>query len=136
MNVKTKKNKKTYSTQPMTTWLRALFMAAFTLSLITLGAEATTISKTNNTAGSADNSIIARPVTFTTGDFVVGSSVSDVNISVNFEKLDGACSTHEGGWPFNREISALLTSPRGTEVILIRDNTDDILISTYTSSEI
>ncbi len=129
------KNKKFFSTKHIPTWFRALFMAAFTLTLITLGAEATTISKTNNTAGSADNSSIARSVIFTTDDFVTGSKISDVNISVNFEKVDGTCSAPGTGWPFNQEISAFLTSPEGTQVVLIKDNTIPFN-STYTDNEI
>ncbi len=116
--------------------------AIFTLSILAASSQASTlsiVSKTNNTAGSADNSALTRDVTFTTSDFATGSVISDVNLSVSFEKISGTCPTHDGGWPFNREIYAFLTSPAGTQVALIEDsgnNSGSGTGYTYTSSEV
>ena len=102
----------------------ALLLAILTLVILSPATSAATISKTNSTDGSADNSTLARTVTFSTADFVAGAVVSDVNISVNFEKISGTCPSHDGGFPFNREIYAFLTSPANTQVTLIEDNKD------------
>lgn len=125
MIVNTTKNKNFFSTRQLPTWFRALLMAAFTLTLITLGAGATTLSKTNSTPGSADDNVLAplaRTVTFAEDvDFVAGSAVQHVNLAVDFEKIDGTCSTHAGGDAYNSEIFMYLESPAGTQVALIED---------------
>ena len=88
----------------------AALLTIFILSAAVSGAQAAIISKTNSEDGSADSDSLDRIVVFTETDFVLGSVISDVNISVNFEKISGTCPTHDGGSPFNREIFAYLTS--------------------------
>jgi VCBS repeat-containing protein len=118
------KNKSFFSIKHVPTWFRAFLMAAFTLTLITLGAEATTISKTNNTAGSADGSVISRAVTINVDDFAANSVINDVNIAVAFEKTDGSCAAPGSGFAYNGEIYMYLMSPSGTKVVLVESTTN------------
>ncbi|MCB9418994.1 MAG: cadherin domain-containing protein [Ardenticatenaceae bacterium] len=109
-------------TKHIPTWFRALIMAASTLMLISLGAEATTTSQTNNEIGFADDNILTRTVAFSEGvDFAANSAIQDVNVAVNFEKIDGTCPTHAGGNAYNSEIFMFLESPAGTQVALVED---------------
>ena len=116
------KNRKEFQLKNLPSWLRAMLLALFAVSLITLGAEATTVSKTNNTAGFADDNTLTRTVIFTEDiDFVANSVIQDVNIAINFEKIDGTCPTHGGGNAYNGEIFMYLESPTGTQVALVED---------------
>ncbi|MCP4425733.1 MAG: hypothetical protein GY803_14650, partial [Chloroflexi bacterium] len=114
-------NRKKVQAKNRQSWIRAMLLALFALTLATLGAQATTISKTNNTAGSADGGVITRTVTIEASDFAVNSIIRDVNVAVSFEKINGACPTHTDGDAYNNEIYFYLESPTGTQVVLVED---------------
>ena len=95
------------------------------LCAASLGAQAAIVSDTNSTFGSFDASSGTR--TFN----LVGNSIIDVNISIDFAKCDdpvlNATSTAciGGGFSFNREIEFILQSPTGTLVNLVLQDTYD-----------
>lgn len=98
--------------------------ASFFVVLImasTYHAQAATRSKTNSTDGIADGSTLVREVTFAPSDFTNGASIVDLGISIDFEKVDTGCGVYTGNNVFNREIFMVLSSPQGTDVVLVED---------------
>lgn len=93
--------------------------------VITATANAGLVSDTNNTFGSVDGGSFNR--LFTLPDIV--GTINDVVISIDFSKCDdpnpGASATGCIGtdFSFNREIVFQLTSPSGTTVNLVNQDT-------------
>ena len=89
------------------------------LCAASLGAQAAIVTDTNSTFGSFDASSGTR--TFN----LVGSSIIDVNISIDFAKCDDpdltptSTSCIGSGFSFNSEIEFRLQSPQGTIVNLV-----------------
>lgn len=110
------------SGQRVLTWFIIFLTLIFCLGLIVLVAEATGISKTNNTPGSADNSEITRAVTFTESDFAIGSNIGNLTITVDIRKTEGTCTAPTDGPAYNREMYLYLTSPSNTRVVLVEDS--------------
>ena len=83
------------------------------------------VSKTNNIFGFADASFFTRTVEFTAGDFPSGAAITDVNITIDFEKVDSEnCDVSLGNdWDYTTEIGFALQSPTGTVVDLVYDQT-------------
>ncbi len=48
-------------------------------------------------------------------------AITDVNITLDFHKVDGSCAAPGTGSSYSDEIGFTLTSPEGTTVVLIRD---------------
>ncbi len=97
------------------------------------------INLANNTPGQADGNTIGRTVTVGPGDLPAGATITDVNIAVEFEKIDheNCANPYTGGMPYNREIVFYLTSPGGTRVVLVESQYNwggSGLGPTYTSS--
>ncbi len=107
------------------------------LGLLPAGTSIT--SPGNSTPGQADGSTIDRTVTIGPGDLLAGSTIADVDIAIEFEKLDheNCANPYTGGSPYNPEIVFYLTSPGGTRVVLV-DNGNNWggsgLGATYTSN--
>lgn len=87
--------------------------------------QAATSSKTNSNPGFADGNAITRTVTFSGGDFAAGARVGSVTLSVTLEKVDASCGSYLGGSVYNREMYMLLSSPVGTDIVLIESTFDD-----------
>jgi pyrimidine operon attenuation protein/uracil phosphoribosyltransferase len=90
--------------------------------------SAAIISKTNATTGVVDASSITRDVSITAADLAPGSTIDYLTISLDFVKCDGSVSPGDtscsaSGFSFNREIRFRLTSPDGTTVTLIDQDT-------------
>ena len=92
-----------------------------TCNLGTLPARVSSISLANDTPGQADGYTIARTATVSPGDLLPGSTIDDVNIAIEFEKIDheNCANPYTGGNPYNQEIVFYLTSPGGTRVVLV-----------------
>ncbi|MBN2147374.1 MAG: DUF11 domain-containing protein, partial [Anaerolineales bacterium] len=90
-------------------------------TLMPAGTGVSALSLANSTPGSADGSTFDRTVTVSPGDLPAGSTITDVDIAVEFEKIDGeVCAAgHQGGQAYNNEIVFYLTSPSGTRVVLV-----------------
>ncbi len=110
------------SCKTMHTLLGVSFFLSF---LVPLNAATVTASKTNSTPVCVDASSGTQSVTFVPGvDIPVGAQITDVRISVQFEKKDASCGGgHAGGTPFNNEIHYRLTSPSSTQVEVISAGT-------------
>ena len=81
-------------------------------------------SFTNSTAGSVDASVGTRAVSVTTSAIPAGQIVTDVNMVVDFHKIDGPnCAAPGAGNSFASETSMSLKSPAGTVVNLVFDQT-------------
>lgn len=57
-------------------------------------------------------------VTFLAGDFPPGTTISDVNITIDFHKTDGTCAAPAGGNAFHNETGFSLVSAQGTVIPL------------------
>ncbi|MGE3541431.1 MAG: PEP-CTERM sorting domain-containing protein [Candidatus Tectimicrobiota bacterium] len=85
------------------------------------------VSITNTTYGTADASVFERMFEVSG----VGERITDVDILINFSKCDdpapgpGDANCLGGDFSFNREIDLLLTSPSGTAVSLVIEDTYD-----------
>lgn len=98
---------------------------ALGLSFSLMGAQAAPLSATDSTFGSFDASSGTRTLALGAG------TVSDVNIRIDFAKCDDpsagpngtACDPNAQGFSFNREIIFRLTSPGGTTVNLVNQDT-------------
>ena len=96
---------------------------ALGLSLSLMGAQAAPLTATNSTFGSFDSSSGTRILTLGAG------TVSDVDIRIDFAKCDdpsigaGGSACTGLGFSFNREIVFRLTSPLGTIVNLVNQDT-------------
>jgi len=98
------------------------------------------ISLANDTPGQADGSAIYRTVTIEPDNLPAGATIVDVDLTIEFEKIDGeSCANpNSGGFPFNREIVFYLTSPGGTRGVLVESQFNwggSGLGPTYTASE-
>ena len=98
----------------------------------------TTKSFPNATAAEADKnsgSPISRTVTVLVSDFPAGETITDVNLTVTFEKLDDGTTTppenacpslggagHQGADPKNSQIVYTLVSPATTSVSVVAEN--------------
>lgn len=104
-----------------------IFSIIMLLSLTNIGSVySTTASVTNTPANpiSVDNSVDTLPLSVTTGEIPAGETITDIDITVDFEKLDLSCtSPNSGGLSFAQEISMSLQSPEGTVVNLVFDQT-------------
>lgn len=60
-------------------------------------------------------------VDFTTMDFAVGSTITDVKVEVVFNKTDGTCAAPGTGSSFHGETSFQIVGPLGTEILAIND---------------
>lgn len=106
----------------LSTWIKA---SAVTLGLCcsVMGAQASIVTATDSTFGSFDANSGTRTLT------LGGGLISDVNISIDFAKCDdpsigpGGTACIGGGSSFNREIVFRLTSPGGTTVNLVNQDT-------------
>lgn len=105
--------------------IAAGFGLLFFLLVTAVLVRAATVSKSNSTPGFADRSEITRTVTFTGADFSAGAQVSNLTLSLTVEKVDTSCGNYSGGSVFNREIYILLTSPSGTDVVLVENVFND-----------
>ena len=77
-------------------------------------------SFTDPAPASVDNSSDTRTITVATSAIPVGQIVTDVNISVDFQKVSGNdCLVPLGGDSYSDEISMSLNSPAGTVVDLV-----------------
>lgn len=96
-----------------------------TASVIASSANAGVIFDTNNTFGSVDSGSINR--LFTLGN--IAGNINDVVISIDFSKCDdpnpgsSATGCTGTGFSYNREIVFQLTSPSGTTVNLVNEDT-------------
>lgn len=104
-----------------------------------LPARTSGVSPGNYAPGQADGSTIDRTVTVGPGDLPAGAAIADVNIAIEFEKLDheDCANPYTGGMPYNREIVFYLTGPGGTRVVLVESLNNwggSGLGPTYTSS--
>ena len=92
-----------------------------TCELGTLPSPTSGMSLANDTPGKADGSIINRTVTIESGDLPVGATIVDVDLAIEFEKIDHEnCSLPANlADPYNKEIVFYLTSPGGTRVVLV-----------------
>ena len=96
---------------------------ALGLSLSLMGAQAAPLTATDSTFGTFDQSSGTRTLTLGAG------LVSDVNIRIDFAKCDDPSIGPTGtactgsGFSFNREIVFRLTSPGGTVVNLVNQDT-------------
>lgn len=112
-----------------------LVLGAF---LLTFGmtnqvASAVTATFTNNTPGFVDRSTDIRTVTVTTAEIPAGDLITDVDVIVDFEKEgNNDCAIPDGSSSFSNEISMSLTSPSGTLVNLVFDQSGQS--PTYTNS--
>lgn len=87
-------------------------------------------SYSNTTYGVFDGSSGDRSVTVTAADVAPGAgTLLDVNITIEFSKCGGAVigetgsACVDGGFSFNDEIVFQLTSPNGTIINLVEENT-------------
>lgn len=78
-------------------------------------------SPANGTPGQVDGRTIIRTVTVGPGDLRAGATIADVDVTIEFEKLDheNCANPYSGGNPYNPEILFYLTSPGGTRVVLV-----------------
>ena len=127
-----------------------LFLVLLALSLAILLpslANAATIIKSDGTDGAVDGSSLTRTVEYTTSDFSGTAVISKVTVSIEIEKIDGDFASecfitgYDGGSAFNREIYAVLSSPGGTDVLLIdgigtADGSASPLTYTYNSNSV
>jgi len=107
-------------------WIALVLCIVFLVSLFALAAPALadTLSLTNNTPGTADGSTLSRAVTVNIGDLPIGSTLSNVKVAIDFNKIDdgeppSGCGATPGGDPWNEEMFFYLTSPAGTRVVLV-----------------
>ena len=91
-----------------------LLLSTLTALGLAAPAQAADVSSSNSTFVSVDASEADVPVVFEAADFPAGEEVSEVEVTVDFEKDCGA----RDGFPYNNEIGYRLTSPGGTEVLL------------------
>jgi hypothetical protein len=78
----------------------------------------------NGTPGSVDNSVDTRTVDVTTAQAPAGAKITDVNITVDFEKDgDDDCGIPDTQYSYPDEISMALMSPGATTVNLVFDTT-------------
>lgn len=128
---------------------RFSFFLFLTLALASTAQAGVIVSRSNNAGAGVDGGLQIREITFPPGDFPAGATITNVDITINFEKIDGAgpgsqfatCAQlggpgHQGGNPWNGEIFMGLISPEGTGVVLVEDDLDFGLTGagpTYTS---
>ena len=106
----------------LTLFLCSLFVVV--LGPIPNAEAATTLTYSNTTAGFVDSGTDTRTVTVPAGDFPADNFIGDVNITVDFEKEgDSNCTNPDTNFSYAREISMSLTSPAGTTVNLVYDQT-------------
>lgn len=58
-------------------------------------------------------------VNFTTGDFTSGCKISDVDVTINWAKTDGSCTSPGGGCSFHEETSFRIDGPAGNEILAV-----------------
>lgn len=93
------------------------------------------VTRSNNGNDAVDGDLISRDIIFPAGDFPAGAMITNVDVTVSFEKIDGggngaeafACAQvgglgHQGGLPYNREIFIGVISPDDTGVVLVEDD--------------
>lgn len=92
--------------------------------------SAQTVTKTQNFStsftidGTGNYGASLTPVNFVSGvDFAVTDLVSEVSVSINFNKTDGSCGNPASGYSYHSETSFRLVSPSGTFVILAAPGT-------------
>ena len=128
---------------------RFSFFLFLTLALVSTAQAGGFASRSNTGGAGVDGDLIGRDITFLAGDFPAGATITNVDITVNFEKIDGggvgaeafACAQlggagHQGGSVWNNEIFMGLISPEGTGVVLVEDDisTGGFAGPTYTST--
>ncbi|MDH5562297.1 MAG: hypothetical protein OEY91_01555 [Nitrospirota bacterium] len=103
---------------------------ALLVAMTAPSAWALSITKTNNTFGSVDNSSDTRTVDIAAGDITMGTgTILSVTATLDFSKCNdtatasGCSGTGGGTIPFSNEIAFALTSPTGTTVNLVTAGT-------------
>lgn len=105
-----------------------IFLSFCFFSLISLGTNAQTVTRTWNGGGtlqvdgSGNYAINVGSVNFNAADFS-SCSVTDVNVRIRWTKTDGSCASPGTGNSFHNETSFRLQGPDGTQVILVQPGT-------------
>lgn len=117
-------------------WGGRFFLILFAVfGMVAASYAGTTVTRTNNNSSGVDGEFVTRTVNIGAGAVPGGAQVSQVIITVDFEKIDGGllgaepnrCSQvggpgHQGGFAWNPEIHMTLISPAGTRIVLIEDD--------------
>ncbi len=99
----------------------ALLTSALTAAVA--GPACAGFTLTNSTPGLFDFSSGTRTITVSGAETGFSSTVSDLNVRIDFEKFDGpSLGVNEGGTPFYNELAFILTSPANESVTLIGIN--------------
>ncbi|PTY03758.1 hypothetical protein DB347_21235 [Opitutaceae bacterium EW11] len=93
----------------ITNVLRTLAATALIAGAALTAQAQVTVTQTNSVAGIFDNSSGTRLFTFNSADLGAGGAISDVNISVTFDKADGEGWDLLGGTPYLNEVNLTLS---------------------------
>jgi len=110
--------------------IRFSFFVFLTLVLAFTVQAGAIVSRSNTDSAGVDGGTINREITFLAEDFAADAMITNVDITIDFEKIGGgdlgiaACPQlgglgHQGGFPFNIEMSMGLISPGGTSRVLV-----------------